>query len=220
MDTPCTGLTGRTERRRPGTLSGAILTTCGIRSADIPTFAPMAGILAWGVAAVALAVIGAVLLVNGYRRRRFPVIIPGVLCLMGATVCAGVVVTKAVQRAVNNAQDALAPRPGAEIYAALFGKPEACVQVIDAQDQIIPKLDSAIRLRVNTCPAEVRRVLQQYTYELKVEAADQDTTDRFSPHTFGDSVLTFTTTIVEGRNWRTLMIARDSTRMVVVDAAD
>jgi hypothetical protein len=191
-----------------------------VGSPDIPIFACMAGILLWGTVAVALAVIGVALLVSGYRRRRIPVIIPGVLCLMGATVCAGVVVTKAVQRAVHHAQDALAPRPGAEIYIALFGKPEACVQVIDAQDQIIPKLDSAIRLRVNTCPAEVRRVLRQYTYELKVEAADQDSTDRFSPHTFGDSVLTFTTTIVEGRNWRTLIIACDSTRMIVVDAAD
>jgi hypothetical protein len=73
---------------------------------------------------------------------------------------------------------------------------------------------------VRTCPTEVRRVLQQYIYELKVEAADQDTTDRFSARTFGDSVLTFTTTIVEGRNWRSLMLSRDSTRMIVVDAAD
>ncbi len=189
------------------------------RSADA-TFARMSGIIGWSLFAIALAVAGVTLIVIGYRRRRFPVIIPGVLCLMGATVGAGVVVTKAVQRAVHHAQDALAPRPGAEIYAALFGKPEACVQVLDAQDQIIPKLDPAIRLRVNTCPAEVQRVLRQYPYELKVEAADRDTSDRFSPNTFGDSVLMFTTTIVEGRNWRTLIIARDSTRMIVVDAAD
>lgn len=180
----------------------------------------MLGIIGWSVFAIALAVVGLTLLIIGYRRRRFPVIIPGVLCLMGATVCAGVVVTKAVQRAVHHAQDALAPWPGAAIYAALFGKPEACLEVIDAQDQIIPKLDAAIRLRVNTCPTEVRRVLRQYTYELKMAAADRDTTDRFSPSTFGDSVLTFTTTIVEGRHWRTLLISRDSARMIVVDAAD
>jgi len=180
----------------------------------------MFGIISWSLIALALAVVGVTLLVIGYRRRRFPVIIPGVLCLMGATVCAGVVVTKAVQRAVHHVQDALAPRPGAEIYAVLFGEPEACAHVIDVQDQIIPKLDAAIRLRVNTCPAEVRRVLQQYPYELHEEAADKDTTARFSIASFGDSVLTFTTTIEEGRHWRSLKVARDSTMMIVVDAAD
>ena len=180
----------------------------------------MTSILPWSITALTLASAGLALLIVGYRRRSAWLLIPGVLSLMASTVCAGVVVTKAVQRAVHHAQDALEPRPGAEIYAALFGEPEACVQVIDAQDQIIPKLDPAIRLRVNTCPAEVRRVLRQYTYDLKMEAADKDTTDRFSPRTFGDSVLTFTTTIVAGRYWRTLTISRDSARMIVVDAAD
>ncbi|MBK9274719.1 MAG: hypothetical protein IPM49_09290 [Flavobacteriales bacterium] len=180
----------------------------------------MTSIILWSILAVALASTGLALLIVGYRRRAARLLIPGVLSLMASTVCAGVVVVKAAQRAVHHAQDALAPRPGAEIYAALFGKPGSCVQVIDAQDQIIPKLDPVIRLHVNTCPTEVWRVLRQYRYELKVEATNKDTRDRFSPRTFGDSVLTFTTTIVEGRNWRTLIIARDSTRMIVVDAAD
>lgn len=180
----------------------------------------MTSILLGSVVAVALASTGLGLLLVGYRRRAAWLLIPGVLGLMASTVCAGVVVVKAVEHAAERTRDALAPRPGAEIYAALFGGPGSCVQVLDAQDRIIPKLDSAIRLRVNTCPAEVRRVLRQHTYELHVEAADQDSTDRFSPHTFGDSVLTFTTTIVEGRNWRSLKISRDSTRMIVIDAAD
>ena len=180
----------------------------------------MTSILLGSIVAVALASTGLGLLLVGYRRRAAWLLIPGVLCLMASTVCAGVVVVKAVEHAAERTRDALAPRPGAGIYAALFGKPEACVQVIDAQDQLIPKLDPAIRLRVNTCPAEVRRVLRQYTYELKMEAADQDSTDRFAAHTLGDSVLSFTTTIVEGRNRRSLKISRDSTRMIVVDAAD
>lgn len=180
----------------------------------------MTSIMLLSILAVTLASMGLALLIVGYRRRVAWLLIPGVLCLMASTVCAGIVVTKAVQRAMHHAQDALAPRPGAEIYAALFGKPGSCVQVIDAQDQIIPKLDSAIRLRMNTCPVEVRRVLRQYTYELHMKEVDRDTTDRFSTASFGDSVLMCSTTSVEGRNWRTLIISRDSTRMIVVDAAD
>lgn len=180
----------------------------------------MKAILGWGVLTVLVGLFGLALLMRGITRRKLPLMVPGIILLMGATVGAGALVTLVIRRTADRMEQVLAPRPGGRIYEALFGTPEACVQVVDAQDQIIPKLDSAIRLRVNTCPAEVRRVLRQYSYELKVETADKDTTDRFSANTFGDSVLTFTTTIVEGRNWRTLMIARDSTRMIVVDAAD
>lgn len=67
-------------------------------------------IIGWSVHALLLAVIGVILLVTGYRHRRIPVIIPGVLCLMVATVCAGVVVSKAVQRAVLHTHGDVAPR--------------------------------------------------------------------------------------------------------------
>ncbi len=180
----------------------------------------MMTILGWGAFTVLVGLLGLALVIRGILRRKFLLIIPGIILLMGATVGAGAVVTLAIRRTAERMEHMLDPRPGAEIYTALFGPSEACVQVIDAQDQIIPKLDSAIRLRVNTCPAEVRRVLRQFTYELQVQAVDKNTTDRFSTSAFGDSVLIFTTTIVEGRNWRTLMIPRDSTRMIVVDTAD
>jgi hypothetical protein len=42
----------------------------------------------------------------------------------------------------------------------------------------------------------------------------------FPAHAFGGHVLTCSTTVVEGRNWPTLNISRDSMRMIVVDAAD
>jgi hypothetical protein len=67
-------------------------------------------VIGWSAHALLLAVIGVTLLETGYRRRRFPVIIPGVLCLMVATVCAGVVVSEAVQRAVHHAHSDVAPR--------------------------------------------------------------------------------------------------------------
>lgn len=180
----------------------------------------MKAILGWGALTIVVGLLGLALVMLGIMRRKFPLIIPGIILLMGATVGAGAVVTLSIRRAADQMEQVLAPRPGKEIYEALFGPPEGCVYVIDAQDQIIPKLDSAIRLRVNTCPAEVRRVLRQYSYELHMEEADRDTTDRFSTASFGDSVLKCSTTIVEGRNWRTLMISRDSMRMIVVDAAD
>ncbi|HRO98019.1 MAG TPA: hypothetical protein PLN54_01135 [Flavobacteriales bacterium] len=180
----------------------------------------MKAILGWGALTVVVGLLGLALVMLGIMRRKFPLIIPGILLLMAATVGAGAVVTLAVQRTADRMEQVLAPRPGGEIYEALFGPPEGCVQVIDAQDQIIPKLDAAIRLRVNTCPAEVRRVLLQHAYAVSMELADKDTTDRFSTASFGDSVLTCSTTIVEGRNWRTLMISRDSTRMIVVDSSD
>ena len=180
----------------------------------------MKAILGWGALTVVVGLLGLALVMLGIKRRKFPMIIPGIILLMGVTVGAGTVVTLAIQRTADRMEQVLAARPGKEIYEALFGPPEGCVQVLDAQDQIIPKLDAAIRLRVNTCPAEVRRVLRQHSYELHMEEADRETTDRFSTASFGDSVLTFTTTIAEGRNWRSLTISRDSTRMIVVDAAD
>ena len=66
------------------------------------TFAHMAGILLWSIVALVLASSGLGLLLVGYRRRAAWLLIPGMLCPMASTVCAGVVVVKAVEHAAEH----------------------------------------------------------------------------------------------------------------------
>ena len=172
------------------------------------------------VVAFSLGALSMVLLMASIITRRFSPLYAALGTMVLAIISGAYAAYLIVDRTVDEVRALTAPRSGDVIYGSLFGPPEACVHVIDAQDQTIPKIDSTIRLRVKTCPVEVRRVLQQYTYLLKVEAADMDASDRFSAGTFGDSVLTCNTAIGVGRNWRKLIISRDSTRMIVVDAAD
>jgi hypothetical protein len=52
------------------------------------------------------------------------------------------------------------PRTGEAIYEALFDKsPFDCVKIVNFQDQIVPKMDEAIWLRFETCPNELKRIL-------------------------------------------------------------
>ncbi|HMQ76304.1 MAG TPA: hypothetical protein PKE21_06965 [Flavobacteriales bacterium] len=62
----------------------------------------MTSILPWSIAALTLATAGLALLIAGYRRRAAWLLIPGVLCLMASTVCAGVVVVKALRQSVEH----------------------------------------------------------------------------------------------------------------------
>lgn len=62
----------------------------------------MTSILPWSILAVALASTGLALLIVGYRRRAARLLIPGVLCLMASTVCAGVVVVSALRLSVDH----------------------------------------------------------------------------------------------------------------------
>ncbi|MGV3540033.1 MAG: hypothetical protein ACO1OQ_09490 [Rufibacter sp.] len=93
----------------------------------------------------------------------------------------------------------LKPRTGKEIYAALFGVPVyPCVQVKQMQDQVIPVLDTSIKLHFSTCPQEMERVLAQKPYEVEMKfrgksilQEDDGPQDWFRPSLLGDTLVEY-----------------------------
>lgn len=129
---------------------------------------------------------------------------------------------------VRGLPDAFKPRTGSEIYAAFFGETPACVTVTDHRDQVIPKVDTGISLRVKTCPQEIRRIVAMAPYTVARGAsrnADRviggsDAIGPFAPENLGDSITTYHWVVQEGRNWRWLYVNHDSTEAIMVDILD
>ena len=70
-----------------------------------------------------------------------------------------------VTKSYKKVADILKPRTDDEIYNALFGKRKFdCVNVLNKQDQVIPKIDYAIWLQFETCPEELKRILSQHEF--------------------------------------------------------
>jgi hypothetical protein len=119
------------------------------------------------------------------------------------------------------------PRTGPEIYAALFGPPATCLQVIRQQDQVVPKIDYAIWLEFETCPTELRRILGQHKFVATREATSgwntsgpQAGNNWFKPEALGDSVLVFRYRKDDYGNGQTIFAALDSTRAYCMDVQD
>lgn len=120
------------------------------------------------------------------------------------------------------------PRTGDEIYAALFGQQQiACVKVLNQQDQVIPRIDYAIWLQVETCPEEVKRILSLHNFAMQKQAtAGWDVSSPaahgswFKPESLGDSVLVFTYRRGDYGSGQTLYSSTDSTRVFCVDFSE
>lgn len=105
-----------------------------------------------------------------------------------------------VKKSVNKVSEALKPRTGEEIYAALFDKYEyECLKIKNYQDQVVPKIDYAIWLHFETCPEELKRIVSQHTFELEKESTKGWNTSGplagenwFKPERLGDTVLVYT----------------------------
>ncbi|QQR85092.1 MAG: hypothetical protein IPJ76_10720 [Flavobacteriales bacterium] len=129
---------------------------------------------------------------------------------------------------VRGIPDAFKPRTGSEIYAAFFDETPACVTVTDHRDQVVPKIDTGISLRMKTCPREVQRILSMapYTGTRSVShAADRvyggaDAAGPFAPENLGDTITTYYWEVQPGRNWRWLYVDPDSTEAIMVDVLD
>lgn len=77
---------------------------------------------------------------------------------------AGDFFTKELQR--------LQPRSPEEIYTVIFKLPvDSCVKVINTVDQVIPKIDCCVWLEFNTCPHELRKIINKLPYQGKIYAA-------------------------------------------------
>lgn len=124
--------------------------------------------------------------------------------------------------------NALKPRTGSEVYAALFGSKQAtCVKVLHCQDQVVPKIDYAIWLQFETCPQELKRLLALHNFTGQKQAgAGWNTTalaapeSWFKPESLGDSVLVFTYRKDNYGAGQTLYTSADSTRAFCVDFSE
>lgn len=121
---------------------------------------------------------------------------------------------------------ALKPRTGMEIYTALFpsAPPNACVEVINAHDQLIPKLDNAILLEVNICPLELKRLLTLESYDAQIKNVKsieiKEPLDWFNVKDWGDSVRVYSFTSEDLRNSRIIYCKYDSTKVLIKDMLD
>ena len=115
-------------------------------------------------------------------------------------ITSGVTIYKFVTKSYVKISGYLKPRSGTEIYNALFGKPEktACLDIIEFQDQVIPKIDYAIWLHFKTCPAELKRIVSLKAFHVKKTSIKDISIQKpgegshwFKPELLGDTVLVY-----------------------------
>lgn len=131
-------------------------------------------------------------------------------------------------KSYNRLTEIFRPRTGIEIYTALFGQPKSkCVEVLNYQDQVVPKIDYAIWLHFKTCPEELQRILSLHDFKtetLSIEGWDTSgplaNENWFKPETLGDSILTFTYNKDDYGNGQYIYSSLDSTRVFCKDIAD
>lgn len=134
-----------------------------------------------------------------------------------------------IERSYHKVTEILGPRTGMEVYDALFGKSgNACIKILDHQDQVVPKIDPAIWLRLVSCPAEMERVLSLETYTTVRTASSRwdamslggGKSERFDPTTLGDTVLVHACCNDDLRNSRTIWTDLELTEVFVRDVLD
>lgn len=131
-------------------------------------------------------------------------------------------------KSYNRLTEIFRPRAGIEIYTALFGQTKSnCVEVLNYQDQVVPKIDYAIWLHFKTCPDELQRILSLHDFKTEiVSTKGWDTSgplaneNWFKPETLGDSILTFTYNKDDYGNGQCIYSSLDSTQVFCKDIAD
>lgn len=185
------------------------------------------GFFGWLVAAVICGLATLVLALVAIRQRNMRPFWFSLLFLAITSGCGMMAVYRIAAGVHSRVEEALKPRSGLEIYEALFGQPVGdCLHVTHQRDQIIPKLDTGISLRMRTCPVEMARILGQFEYTAERMASGDarstapDDQGDFSPALLGDTVLSFYREMDAGRNWRWIHCSRDSSEAIVLDVLD
>jgi hypothetical protein len=170
----------------------------------------------------------ALLLFGLTKRNRRYLYAAGVSLALGSSL-AGWTIYRTLHKAYDHVAAAIRPRTGEEIYTALFGSAlPGCRQIIDYQDQVVPKIDYAIWLKYRTCPQELKRVLAQYPYAREVVASasplpmvpNGEEVAWFRPKLLGDTVIVYEYTTLNGRNSRRFWTSLDSTNVFYQDILD
>lgn len=144
------------------------------------------------------------------------------LLFIGVTAWTGYQVATVSYRKVANY---FKPRTGIEMYTALLGKPtEGCLQVLNSKDQYVPGMDCCIWLQVRTCPAEVKRVIQQQPYETSIRATanlmesfDAEKPHWWKPQELSDSILVMNYSNQTEDRIQTWYLSKDSLQAFYVD---
>lgn len=126
------------------------------------------------------------------------------------------------KKVYNDVSELSKPRTGVEIYESLLGKPETdCVDILNYQDQTVPRLDPAILLHFKTCPKELNRILAQKEFEFEKIKTSEQTSDEnwFKPEKMGDSILVFKYYDTKG-NGQEIYSSKDSTEIYLRDIWD
>jgi flagellar basal body-associated protein FliL len=150
------------------------------------------------------------------------------IVLLAFLVCAVWTGYKMANKTYSKVAQAFKPRTGDEIYEALYGKRQTnCVNILDYQDQVIPKIDYAIWLHFKTCKAELKRILSLHSYEYQVVSTHKWNTQGptanenwFKPESLGDSILTFIYSKDNYGNGQYIYSSLDSTEVFVKDILD
>jgi hypothetical protein len=134
-----------------------------------------------------------------------------------------------LRKSYTTVNEILKPRSGKEIYEALFeeSKP-ACVKIIHFQDQVIPKIDYAIWMHLETCPKAMESILSKKLYHLEriksstdnLDISLTENQDWFNLKTLGDSMLIFEYSSENRRNIQTIWSNMDSTEVFIRDIYD
>lgn len=175
-----------------------------------------------------LGVAAGLLLYGLARRRKRSLYMAGASLGLGVLV-AGWAAYRTSYKSYRHLAEAIRPRTGEEIYAALFGSARpGCLQVIKYQDQVVPRIDVAIWLHYRTCPRELNRVLTRLPYTRRVVPTSTLATELpasqmiswFAPRQLGDTAIVYEYATPDNRNIRTFWTSLDSTEVFYQDILD
>ncbi|MGV3636168.1 MAG: hypothetical protein ACO1NQ_00850 [Flavobacteriales bacterium] len=189
--------------------------------------APLFGMAFWSILVVVCAASTLVMAILAVRRRSMRAFWWALLLLVLTACSTAGAVWHLLTRAKHRLERWFAPRSAELIYASMFGGPaHDCLSIQDHQDRIIPRIDTTIRLRVKTCPAELARILEQGRYTRTLTTSDHpalpssDGPAAFAPAQLGDTLVLYHQEVLPGRNWRWIQANCDSTLAIIVDVMD
>ena len=170
-----------------------------------------------------------VTLTLGFIKKKKKLKLTSLFVFFAFIVCAGWTGYKIVSKTYNKVADKFKMRTGDEIYDALFDKRKTdCIEILNYQDQVVPKIDYAIWLHFKTCPKELERILSKHDFRKEKLSTDNwngkiplgETLEWFNLTTLGDTILVYEYSTDDSRNIQTIWTNRDSTEVFVRDILD
>lgn len=184
----------------------------------------MAGLLIAFIIAGILLLLFVILLIAGIIKKKKGFIRTSLVAVLLFVISAVYIGYKVVKKT----KEVFKPRTGMEAYISFWGKPQTdCVEMLNFQDQYIPKIDYAIWFHFNTCPDELQRILTQHEYEEKeISTAAMNSSgpladnEWFKPESLGDSILMYEFRKDDYGNSQTIFSNPDRTEVYVKDVQD